>query len=55
MSRRDKEAATMKTIPLLTKQDGTTATSSKEKAKLAELFSTKMSIPDPSSTDGIGV
>ena len=36
------------TIPPLTKQDGTTATSSKEKAKLlADLFSTKMSVPDP--------
>ena len=35
-------------IPPLTKQDGTTATSSREKAELlADLFSAKMTVPDP--------
>lgn len=35
-------------IPSLSKQDGTTATSSRETEVPGELFYTKMAVPDPS-------
>ncbi|KAK4327331.1 hypothetical protein Pmani_002163 [Petrolisthes manimaculis] len=46
--RRDKVPVTRETIPPLTRLDGTTATSSKEKADLlADIFATKMTVADP--------